>query len=192
MSGYLRDASNDGGFRIHPWIFLPSKLVYQNSSGCGQLQLPEELVVERRQLLRRPVRGVDDVEIAEHRLRRQHGGELLALRIGRVRHQVVFAGGDRVDLAARGVDAFEVGVALLADLDVDGAAVAAPHRPGGRGAARGALIAAEPAVDVEVVGGREIARRAGGDIHHPQIRLAVRPDWCAGQRADKRQAFAVR
>jgi hypothetical protein len=33
MSGYFFDASKPGGFRIQPWIFLPSKLEYQISSG---------------------------------------------------------------------------------------------------------------------------------------------------------------
>ena len=31
--GYFFDASKPGGLRIQPWIFLPSKLVYQISSG---------------------------------------------------------------------------------------------------------------------------------------------------------------
>ena len=33
MSGYVRPAVKSGGFWIQPWIFWPSKLVYQNSSG---------------------------------------------------------------------------------------------------------------------------------------------------------------
>ena len=37
MSGYFFEASKDGGFWIQPWIFFPSKLVYQNSSGSVSL-----------------------------------------------------------------------------------------------------------------------------------------------------------
>ena len=69
----------------------------------------------------------------------------------------------RLDLAARDVDALEVGVALLADADEDAAAVAAPDRAAGQLAARRALVAADAAVDVEVVGRREVARRAGAE-----------------------------
>ena len=53
MSGYFFVASKAGGFRIQPWIFLPSKLVYQISSGSFIVELAEERVVERRELLRR-------------------------------------------------------------------------------------------------------------------------------------------
>src|SRR3954447_9797690 len=35
ISGYFFDGSKDAGFRIQPWIFFPSKLVYQISSGSG-------------------------------------------------------------------------------------------------------------------------------------------------------------
>ena len=33
ISGYFFDGSKSGGLRIQPWIFLPSKLLYQISSG---------------------------------------------------------------------------------------------------------------------------------------------------------------
>ena len=73
MSGYFFDASNAGGLRIQPWIFLPSKLVYQISSGSFIVQLAEERVVERRELLRRGRRRrrVEHVQIADGRRRRE-------------------------------------------------------------------------------------------------------------------------
>src|SRR5258706_11208721 len=39
MSGYFLFASKSGGFWIHAWIFLPSKLVYQISSGSVRFSL---------------------------------------------------------------------------------------------------------------------------------------------------------
>src|SRR5688500_16151041 len=40
INGYFFAASNEGGFWIQAWIFLPSKLVYQNSSGSVSVRLP--------------------------------------------------------------------------------------------------------------------------------------------------------
>src|SRR5437868_15167042 len=37
ISGYFFDGSKSGGFCTHVWIFLPSKLVYQISSGSVSL-----------------------------------------------------------------------------------------------------------------------------------------------------------
>ena len=71
--------------------------------------------------------------------------------VGGVRHDVVVARGEAVDLSGRRVDALEVGVALLARADEDRAPVAGPDRSARELAARRALVAADAAVDVEVV-----------------------------------------
>src|SRR6476646_7916926 len=42
-SGYFFAASKSGGFWIHAWIFLPSKLVYQISSGSVRLSWENSL-----------------------------------------------------------------------------------------------------------------------------------------------------
>src|SRR6185312_13418481 len=43
ISGYFFDESKSGGFWIHAWIFLPSKLVYQISSGEVRLSWEKSL-----------------------------------------------------------------------------------------------------------------------------------------------------
>ena len=97
----------------------------------------------------------------------------------------------RIDLAARDVDALDVGVALLAGADEDAAAVAAPDRSARKLTARRALVAADAAVDVEVVGGRQVARRAGAKLGDPEVGLSVGALRVARQRADECDAPAV-
>src|SRR5688572_26076592 len=58
-------------------------------------------------------------------------------------------------------------------------------------AARRALIAADRAVDVEVVLLGQIARSAAGDVHDPEVRLAVGTLRRPVMRADERDPLAV-
>ena len=111
--------------------------------------------------------------------------------VGGVRHDVVVARGEAVDLSGRHVDALQVGVALLADADENRAPVAGPDRAARELAARRALVAADAAVDVEVVGRREVARRSGAELGHPQIGLGVGAFGVANERADEGDALAV-
>ncbi len=157
-----------------------------------QRELPEERVVEGRQLPRpRRRRGVENVQIADPRCARHHEGDPLRARVGGVRHHVVAAAGHRVDLSARDVDALQIGVALLANANRDRPAVAAPDGTARRLPARRALIAAEAAVHVEVVARRQVSRRAAGDVDDPQVGLRVRALRVAVEGADEGQPLAV-
>ena len=98
------------------------------------------------------------------------------------------AGGRGIDA---GIDPYEVRVTLFAYLDENRAAVGAPDGPGGMLPARRALIAADPAVDVEVVRRGQVAGCAT-DVRHPQVRLAVGPFRVAVQGSDKGDARPVR
>ncbi len=122
----------------------------------------------------------------------QDDGELLAAGVGGVRHDVVVARGDAVDLSGRRVDALQVGVALFAGADENRASVAGPDRAARELAAWCALVAADATVDVEVVGGREVARSSGAELGYPQIGLRVRALGVAGRDADEGDALAVR
>ena len=107
-------------------------------------------------------------------------------------HDFLAALGQRSHLPACGINPHQVGVPLLADLDDDVVSVGRPDRFGRDLAARRALVAADAAVDVEVVGRGQVARRAAGKIDDPEIGLAVRAFGFAVEGADEREPLAVR
>src|SRR5262245_8360115 len=98
------------------------------------------------------------MQIAEDGCRGADERDALRAGIGGVGHHFLVAGRQRFHAAARRIHLHDVGVALFANLDDDAAAITAPYRSGWMRAARRALIAADAAVDVEVVGGSEILR----------------------------------
>ena len=103
----------------------------------------------------------------------------------------MIAFGDRLQLAGCDVDANEVRVAVLANLDQEAAAIARPDGSGGMLSARRTLIAADATVHVEIERGCQVARRAAWGVKDPEIRLAVRTDRAAVRGADERDALAV-
>ena len=126
-------------------------------------------------LRRRRGRGVEHVQIADGRRRRQHERERLARRrrlCTTITSLLPVVTASTVPLAA------SMRLRLALPCSPATMRMERPSRlhtgPLGQLTARRALIAADAAVDVEVVVGREVARCAGSKVRHPQVRLRVR------------------
>ena len=130
------------------------------------------------------------MEIADGSGRREDVGDLLRPGVDRIGHHVAVARRHGIDLSGRDVDALDVSVPLLADADQDRAPVAAPDRAAWQLTARRALIAAEPAVDVEVVGGGQVAWCASAQFGDPEVGLRTNAR-VSRRNADEGDALAV-
>ena len=196
MSGYFFRRIEPGRLEDPALDLRPVEARVPDLFGIGHRQFAEQRVVEPGQLLRRRGRrDVDDVKIPHRRGRGQHRREPAAAAIGRIRHDLVMTASQRFDAGGGGIDTdidpYQVRVTLFAHLDENRAAVGAPDGPGGMLPARRALIAADRAVDVEVVRRGQVAGCAT-DVRHPQVRLAVGPFRVAVQGSDKGDARPVR
>ena len=160
--------------------------------GRGQAQLGEEAVVEAGHRTRRAGGRVEHEQIADGDGRGDDEGEAGRIGRGAGAHDLVIAGRQGRRLAGGGIELHEVRAAALGGAGHDRPAVLRPHEDGRAGAARRALVAGEPAADVVVIVGGQVARLgAGRAIDHEQIGLVVGAGGAAVQDAAEGDAPAV-
>jgi hypothetical protein len=136
ISGYFFDGIEVGRLLHERVAFLPSKLVYQISSGSLSLISGEKLAVDVGQAGELPA-GVRHEQVADVGRSRDDEREPSAVRRRGVRGDLLVAGRERLDLARGGVDALDVRAAVLRGTDQDESAVLRPERLA-RAAARAA------------------------------------------------------
>ena len=170
-------------------MFLPSKLLYQISSGSLCRMSAEQLVVD----VRDPCAASPSImnEIADVRLRRDRRRDRRRVRRRRVRHDACGPSVIASTLPVAIVRRFRFALPCSAETTMQRRRVLRPDDRLPLCAARRGLIAADAAADIEVVGLREVPRRAAGRcVDDEQIGLAVGTDRIAVE-ASRRMRFDV-